>query len=185
MLGLPRGGVPVAAVVAKALGLRLEVLVVRKIGLPWQPELALGAVGENSTVALNTDVVRDGGVGPAELDELIRKTAQEVDEVAARLRDRAGPPDVIGRAVIVVDDGVATGATARAAADVLRGMAASRVILATPVAAVSSSESLRSCFDEVICVSTPVGFGSVGEHYEQFEQVSVERVRQLLEASPA
>jgi putative phosphoribosyl transferase len=185
VLGLPRGGVPVAAAVAQALGVRLDVLVVRKIGLPWQPELALGAVGENGAVALNADVVRAGGLGPEELDGLIRQTSQEVDEVAARLRDGAGPPDLIGRAVIVVDDGVATGATARAAADVLRGMAAGPVILATPVAALSSSETLRSCFDEVICVSTPVGFGSVGQHYEQFEQVSVARVRQLLEESVA
>lgn len=181
VLGLPRGGVPVAAVVAQALGVRLDVLVVRKVGLPWQPELALGAVGERGAVALNADVVRAGGVGQEELDELIRRTSEEVDEVAAQLRDGAGPPDVIGRAVVVVDDGVATGATARAAADVLRGMAAGPVILATPVAALSSSVSLRSCFDEVICVSTPVGFGSVGQHYEQFEQVSIARVRQLLQ----
>jgi len=185
VLGLPRGGVPVAAVVAQALGARLDVLVVRKIGLPWQPELALGAVGENGAVALNADVVRAGGVGQEQLDELIRRTAQEVEEVAAQLRDGAGPPDVIGRAVIVVDDGVATGATARAAADVLRGMAAGPVILATPVAALSSADRLRSCFDEVICVSTPVSFGSVGQHYEQFEQVSVARVRQLLAGSPS
>jgi len=185
VLGLPRGGVPVAAVVAQALGVPLDVLVVRKIGLPWQPELALGAVGENGAVALNADVVRAGGLGREELDELIRLTSQEVDEVAAQLRDGAGPPEVTGRTVIVVDDGVATGATARAAADVLRGMAAGPVVLATPVAPLSSSESLRSCFDEVICVSTPVGFGSVGQHYEQFEQVSVTRVRQLLEGSTA
>jgi predicted phosphoribosyltransferase len=185
VLGLPRGGVPVAAAVAQALGVSLDVLVVRKIGVPWQPELALGAVGEHGAVALNADVVRAGGVGPEELDELIRKTVQEVDEVAAQLRGGAGPPDLIGRTAIVVDDGVATGATARAAADVLRGMAAGPLILATPVAALSSSERLRSCFDEVICVSTPVGFGSVGQHYEQFEQVSIARVRQLLGGSPA
>jgi predicted phosphoribosyltransferase len=185
VLGLPRGGVPVAAVLAQALGVPLEVLVVRKIGLPWQPELALGAVGEHGAVALNADVVRAGGMGHEELDELIRQTVQEVDEVAAQLRGGAGPPDVIGRAAIVVDDGVATGATARAAADVLRGMAAGPLIFATPVAALTSSEMLRSCFDEVICVSTPVGFGSVGQHYEQFEQVSIARVLQLLEGSPA
>jgi putative phosphoribosyl transferase len=170
--------------VAQALALPLDVLVVRKIGVPWQPELALGAVGDHGALALNDDVVLAGGMAPDELDELIRRAAHEVDQVAAQLRVVKSPPDVSGRTVILVDDGVATGATARAAASVLRGMASGPVIFATPVAAVSTCESLRSCFDEVICVSTPAPFGSVGQHYEQFEQVSIARVRQLLEGSP-
>jgi predicted phosphoribosyltransferase len=185
VLGLPRGGVPVAARVAQALGVPVDVLVVRKIGVPWQPELALGAVGEQGVVALNEDVVRAGGVGPDELDELIRHAAREVEEVAAELRAASGPPDVTGRVAIVVDDGVATGATARAAAGILRGMASGPVILAAPVAAAATCESLRSCFDDVICVSTPLRFGSVGQHYEQFEQVSIDRVRRLLQETPA
>ena len=185
VLGLPRGGVPVAAVVAHALGVPLDVLVVRKIGVPWQPELALGAVGESGSVALNDGVVSGSGVGGDELDALIRKASREVDEVVAELRPATGPPDVTGRMVIVVDDGVATGASARAAASVLRHRGSGRIILATPVGAPGSCESLSSCFDEVICVLAPRRFGSVGRHYAHFEQVSIGQVRQLLGQPPA
>lgn len=181
VLGLPRGGVPVAAWVADGLGLPLEVLVVRKIGVPWQPELALGAVGENGAVVLNDQVVAAGGVGPDELDELIREAAQKVEDMVAQLRPGRGPPDLRSRMAIVVDDGVATGASARAAASVLRSSGAGPVILAAPVAALSVCKSLRSHFDEVIAVNTPVDFGSVGQHYRHFDQVSTEQVRLLLE----
>jgi putative phosphoribosyl transferase len=184
VLGLPRGGIPVAALVAQALGVRLDVLVVRKIGVPWQPELALGAVGEGGVVVLNDDVLHAGGVGADELDALVRKASHEVADVVAQLRPAAAPPDVAGRLVVVVDDGVATGATARAAASVLRGRGSGPVILAAPVAAQSTCESLRACFDAVICVRTPARFGSVGQHYEQFEQVSIAEVRRLLDQSP-
>jgi putative phosphoribosyl transferase len=185
VLGLPRGGVPVAALVADALGIPLDVLVVRKIGMPWQPELALGAVGENGAVVLNDEVVAAGGVGPDELQALIREAYREVEDIVAQLRPAAGPLEVKDRMVIVVDDGVATGATARAAASVLRGNGAAPVVLATPVAALSVCESLRSRFDEVICLRTPVRFGSVGQHYQHFDQVSITQVRRLLEDSPA
>ena len=173
-----------AALVAQVLGVRLDVLVVRKIGVPWQPELALGAVGEGGVVVLNDDVRQAGGVGADQLDALVRKASREVEDVVAQLRPGAGPPDVAGRTVIVVDDGVATGATARAAASVLRGRGSGTVIFATPVAAQSTCESLRACFDEVICVRTPARFGSVGQHYEEFDQVSITQVHQLLDASP-
>jgi putative phosphoribosyl transferase len=185
VLGLPRGGVPVAALVASVLGVPLDVLVVRKIGVPWRPELALGAVGEGDAVVLNDGVVSASGVGPDELDALIRKASHEVEDIVADLRPARGPSDVTGRTVIVVDDGVATGATARAAASVLRRSGSGPVILATPVAAPSICASLRSCFDEVICLRTPLRFGSVGRHYEQFEPVSIAQVRRLLESSPA
>lgn len=185
VLGLPRGGVPVAALVAAALGAPLDVLVVRKIGVPWQPELALGAVGESGAVVLNDGVVSASGVVRDELDALIRKASHEVEDIVADLRPAAGPPDVTGRMVIVVDDGVATGATARAAASVLRRRGSGPVILAMPVAAPSTCASLWSCFDEVICLETPWRFGSVGRHYEQFEQVSIGEVRRLLGGPPA
>jgi putative phosphoribosyl transferase len=184
VLGLPRGGVPVAALVASALGVPLDVLVVRKIGVPWQPELALGAVGERDVVVLNDGVVSASGVAPDELDALIRKASHEVEDIVAELRPAGGPSEVAGRTVIVVDDGVATGATARAAASVLRRSGSGPVILATPVAAPSICASLRTCFDEVICLQTPLRFGSVGRHYEQFEQVSIAQVRRLLDGSP-
>ena len=185
VLGLPRGGVPVAAPVAEALGVPLDVLVVRKVGVPWQPELALGAVGESGAVALNDRVISASGVGRDELDALIRKASQEVDDIAAELRPATGPLEVTGQMVIVVDDGVATGATARAAASVLRRRGAGSVILATPVGASSTCESLSSCFDEIICLRTPWRFGSVGQHYTSFGQVSITEVRRLLGGSPA
>jgi putative phosphoribosyl transferase len=184
ILGLPRGGVPVAALVAAALSAPLDVLVIRKIGVPWQPELALGAVGEGGAAVLNDGLVSASGVGRDELDALIRKASRDVEQIVAEIRPASGPPDVTGRTVIVVDDGVATGATARAAASVLRQRGSGPVILATPVAAPSTCASLWSCFDEVICLETPWYFGSVGRHYERFAQVSIDEVRRLLGASP-
>jgi putative phosphoribosyl transferase len=185
VLGLPRGGVPVAALVAQALGARLDALVVRKVGVPWQPELALGAVGEGGAVVLNDGVVAESGVGPDELDALIRKASHDVEEIVAELRPAGGPPDLTDRTVIVVDDGVATGATARTASRIVRGRGSGPVILATPVAAPSTCAGLWSFFDEVICLEKPWRFGSVGQHYEQFEQVSIAEVRGLLGASSA
>lgn len=185
VLGVARGGVPVAQRVAGALGLPLDVLVVAKVGMPSQPELALGAVGENGAVVLNDDVVAAGGVGPDELAALIREASQDVEDIVAQLRPVAGPLEVRSRTVIVVDDGVATGATARAAAGVLRQSGAGPLILATPVAVPRVCTSLGSSFDEVICLSTPVRFGSVGHHYISFDQVSITAVRRLLEGSPA
>lgn len=184
VLALPRGGVPVAALVAHALGAPLDVLVVRKIGVPWQPELALGAVGEFGAVVLNDAVVSASGVGSDEIDALIRKASQDVERIVAELRPAAGPPVVTDRTVIVVDDGVATGATARAAARILRGRGAGAVILAAPVGAASTCASLRFCFDEVICPETLWRFGSVGRHYDRFEQVSVQEVHRLLGGRP-
>lgn len=185
VLGLPRGGVPVAALVARALGVRLDVLVVRKIGLPSQPELALGAAGERGAIVLNDDVVHSARLAPDELDGLIRQAAAEVADVASQLRGQGGPPDVRGRMSIVVDDGVATGASARAAASVLASGGAGPLILATPVAALGTCRALRSCFDEVLCLRTPVHFGSVGQFYERFEQVGIGRVRELLAERPS
>jgi len=180
VMGLPRGGVPVAALVAKALGAPLDVLVVRKIGVPWQPELAMGAVGENGAVVLNDGVVSSSGVSPDELESLIGKVSREVEQVVAELRPDGDALDVIDKMVVVVDDGVATGATARAAAGVLRRRGASSVILATATAPPDTCDSLWPCFDDVICVEKPRYFGSVGQHYENFEQVGIEEVRRLL-----
>ena len=185
VLGLPRGGVPVAAVVAQALGAPLDVLIVRKIGVPWQPELALGAVGEGGAVVLNDAVIAASGVRHDQVDALIREASQVVVQIVAELRPEAGPPDLSDRTVIVVDDGVATGATARAAAKIVRSRGSGDVIFATPVGAPSTCSDLRSCFDEVLCLQTPWSFGSVGRHYEHFEQVSIGEVRRLLGGPPA
>lgn len=180
VLALPRGGVPVAAVVARDLGVPMDLLVVRKVGLPWQPELALGAVGEGGRSVLNDAVVAASGVGPDEIDALIRRASRDVEQIVAELRPGAGPAELSARDVIVVDDGVATGATARAAAQIVRSRGAGQVILATPVGAPSTCADLRACFDQVICARTPSPFGSVGRHYEDFDQVSIGEVRRLL-----
>jgi putative phosphoribosyl transferase len=185
VLGLPRGGVPVAALVADALGAPLDVLVVRKIGVPGRLELALGAVGEGGAVVLNDGLVAAIGMRREDVDALVRTTSQEVEATVAQLRGGGRAPDVSGRVVIVVDDGLATGATARAAASTLRSLGSKEIILATPIGAPETCASLRSDFDEVLCLETPRRFGSVGQHYRDFAQVSLGEVRRLLAASPA
>ena len=185
VLGLPRGGVPVAAMVAQALGAPLDVLVVRKIGVPWQPELALGAVGENGEVVLNDSVVAASGMRQDEVKALVGEGCRAVEQVVAELRPGTGPSDLGGWTVIVVDDGVATGATARAAAKIVGSRVPRQVIFATPVGALSTCSDLRSCFDDVLCLETPSPFGSVGQHYAHFDQVSIGEVRRLLGGPPA
>ena len=180
VLGLPRGGVPVAAEVARALHAPLDVLVVRKVGVPWQPELALGAVGEGRAAVLNESVVAACDLPPETLRRLIDRAAAEVARVVSDLRDGSPPLDVEGRTVLVVDDGVATGATARAAAAVLRHRGADHVVLAVPVAAPETAERLGKDYDEVVCVDLPERLGSVGEWYLRFGQVSTAEVRQIL-----
>ena len=180
VLGLPRGGVPVAAEVARALHAPLDVLVVRKVGVPWQPELALGAVGEGRAAVLNESVVAACDLPPETLRRLIDRAAAEVAGVVSDLRDGSPPVDVEGRTVLVVDDGVATGATARAAAAVLRHRGADHVVLAVPVAAPETAERLGKDYDEVVCVDLPERLGSVGEWYLRFGQVSTAEVRQIL-----
>lgn len=187
VVGLPRGGIPVAFEVARALGAPLDVIVVRKLGVPFQPELGMGAVGENGVRVLNEEVMGMAGVGP---EELARVEARERAEVEARARRfRAGRPrvDLAGRTVIVVDDGIATGGTARAALLVARAQGASRVVLAVPVAPSETIEELRGDADDVVCLETPTPFFAIGEWYRDFSQVPDERVSALLAdaAAPA
>jgi putative phosphoribosyl transferase len=180
VLGLPRGGVPVASEVARALGAPLDVIVVRKLGVPFQPELGMGAVGEDGVRVLNEEIVRMAQVEP---DELARVEARERAEVEARARRfRAGRPRVglAGRTAIIIDDGIATGGTARAALQVARAQGASRVVLAVPVAPPETVEALRGDADEVVCLETPTPFFAIGEWYRDFSQVPDERVTALL-----
>jgi len=180
VVGLPRGGVPVAFEVARALGAPLDVIVVRKLGVPFQPELGMGAVGENGARVLNEDLVRMAHVGP---DELARIEARERAEVEARARRfRTGRPrvELAGRTVIVVDDGIATGGTARAALLVARAQGARRVVLAVPVAPPDTVEALRSDADDIVCLEIPTPFYAIGEWYQDFSQVPDERVNALL-----
>ncbi|HEU0181598.1 MAG TPA: phosphoribosyltransferase family protein [Agromyces mariniharenae] len=185
VLGLPRGGVPVADELARALGAPLDVLVVRKLGLPRQPEVAMGAIGERGARVLNDDVLRYGRVRDAELAAVERKERAELESRVARFRGGAAPVDLTGRTAVIVDDGVATGATARVAAVVAKELGAASVVLAMPVGAPDSMAELAGMpeVDEVVCLSTPPGFMAVGMHYLDFRQTSDAEVQQILEAS--
>jgi putative phosphoribosyl transferase len=180
VLGLPRGGVPVAAEVAGALGAPLDVLVVRKLGCPWQPELGLGAVGEDGVTIHNQELIGQAGVEPDELEAVARRERAELERRLRRYRGDRPPQPVAGRTVILVDDGVATGATASAAIRVLRRRGARRVVLAVPVAAPEAVQALRGDADEVVAVETPASLQAIGRHYGDFGQTSDEQVARLL-----
>ena len=181
VVGLPRGGVPVAARVAEALHAPLDVIVVRKLGVPYQPELAMGAVGEDGVRVVNDEIVRLAHVTP---DELLAVEQRELTELAHRAeRFRQGRPRIPleGRHVIVVDDGIATGATARAACAVARAEGAARVTLAVPVAPADWVDRLAGVADDHVAVATPADFRAVGQFYRSFRQTSDEVVVELLD----
>ncbi|MFF0775664.1 phosphoribosyltransferase family protein [Nonomuraea wenchangensis] len=180
VLGLPRGGVPVAFEVAQALGAPLDVIVVRKLGVPFQPELGFGAVGEGGISVINPEVVRTAAVTPAEMATVERGERAEVLRRARRFRGDSAPVDLSGRTVIVVDDGIATGGTARAACQVVRARGAARVILAVPVGTPDTVASLRQDADEVICLETPDALWAIGVWYADFTQTTDEQVVKLL-----
>jgi putative phosphoribosyl transferase len=181
VVGLPRGGLPVAAEVADRLGAPLDIIVVRKIGLPWQPELGIGAVAEGGIRVLNDVLVEEVGIEPIELEAA---TARQRVELARRVHHYRGERSAVpvdGRVVIVVDDGLATGYTARAAIEAIRRGGARRVILAVPVAPEDSVAAMRGVADEVVVVDTPPRFFAIGDFYEDFAQTSDEEVVSLLE----
>ena len=182
VLGLPRGGLPVAFEVAQALGAPLDVIVVRKLGVPFQPELAMGAVGECGARALNEEIVRAAGVSQAEVAAVEKRERVEVDRRARRFRGDRPRVALADRVAVVVDDGIATGATARAACRVARSQGASRVVLAVPVAPPSTVVELRQQA-EVVCLETPVPFRAVGQFYRDFAQISDAEVTRLLAES--
>lgn len=182
VLGLPRGGVPVAAAVATALGAPLDVIVVRKLGVPYHRELAFGAIGEGGVRVINDDVVRRGGLSPSDIATVERAEQTALVRQAEQFRDDRPRLALDGRTAIVIDDGVATGATASAACQVVRAQGAARVVLAVPVAPADTVARLRTQVDEVVCLSTPVLFSAVGEWYRDFSQTSDEEVISLLKA---
>jgi putative phosphoribosyl transferase len=176
VLGLARGGVPVAAEVARALGAPLEVMVVAKLGAPECPEYALGAIAEGGASYVDLDAMREAEVDEDELATLAERRAGEVARRVALYRGGRALPDVAGRTVLVVDDGVATGASARAAARAARERGADRVVLAAPVIAAGSVPELLADFDDVVAVETPEPFLAVGIWYERFGQVPDDEV---------
>jgi putative phosphoribosyl transferase len=185
VIALPRGGVPVAYEVARTLGAPLDVLVVRKLGCPGQPELGLGAIGEGGVRVLNQRLIATVGVTAAQLDEVAREETAELARRVERYRGGREAVPVRGRTVVLVDDGLATGSTARAGIEVLRGHGAAVVILAVPVAPQATVDDLAGIADEVVCLEIPTSFWAVGEHYADFSQTSDREVADLLAAAAA
>ncbi len=185
ILGLPRGGVPVAAELARALDAPLDVLVVRKLGLPHRPEVAMGAIGERGARVLNEDVLAASAVSDDELASVERRERSELESRVARFRGDAEPVELRGRTAIIVDDGVATGATARVASIVAHELGAASVVVAVPVGAADSIADLEAMpdVDEVVCLSTPGDFMAVGLHYTDFRQTTDAEVQELLSAA--
>ncbi|HLU65723.1 MAG TPA: phosphoribosyltransferase [Kofleriaceae bacterium] len=183
VLGLPRGGVPVAFEIASALGAPLDVWVVRKLGVPFQPELGMGALAEGPALYLDRELIAQLGLGDEQVLAVARREQMELERRVARFRRGAPPPDVRGRTVIVVDDGIATGGTTRAAIEGLRARGAGRVVLAVPVASPDVIDRFRSVADEVVCLAMPRHLMAIGAWYDDFRQVSDEQVLDLLEAA--
>ncbi|MFL4902437.1 phosphoribosyltransferase family protein [Streptomyces sp. MMS24-I2-30] len=180
VLGLPRGGVPVAYEVARALDAPLDVLVVRKLGVPWQPELAFGAIGERDVRVLNDDVVADTGLDADELAAVEEAERAELERRVRRYRVARAPEPPAGRTAVIVDDGVATGATAEAACRVVRQAGAARIVLAVPVGPQGTLSRLRNVADQVVCLETPRHLGAVGAWYHDFTQTTDHEVAALL-----
>ena len=185
VLGLPRGGVPVASWVARALGAPLDVIVVRKLGVPFQPELGMGAVGEDGVRVLNPEVMQACGVSQDDLAAVQAREQAAVQARAARYRARRPREPLTGRVAVVVDDGIATGSTARAACQVARALGAARVVLAVPVAPPGWQARIGADADEMVCAETPRGFLAIGQFYARFPQVSDEEVIACLERAAA
>lgn len=179
VLALPRGGVPVGWEVARHLGLPLDIIVARKVGVPWQPELALGAVA-GEAVVLNQDVLRASGLSESELRAAIAREQAEAARRERRYRGERPPPDLHDRVVILVDDGLATGATMRAAVASVAQQEPASIIVAVPVAAPETRDALRQEVDDVVCVLCPEDFLAVGRWYLDFEPTEDEEVEAIL-----
>ena len=183
VLALPRGGVPVGVEVAQALGAPLDVFVVRKLGVPGHEELAMGAIATGGVRVLLPDIFRELRIPPGALEAVTRREEAELARREREFRGGRPPVDVRGKTVIVVDDGLATGSTMRAAIAALRKIEPDRIVVAVPVAAESSAAEIGAIADACVCATMPPGFSSVGLWYEDFRQTEDEEVRDLLAAA--
>jgi putative phosphoribosyl transferase len=186
VLALPRGGVPVAAEVARCLSAPLDLVLVRKIGVPWQPELAVAAVvgGEPPEIVVDEEVQRFSGVGRNEIDEQAKHALAEIDRRRVLYLSGRAPLPLAGATAVVVDDGIATGTTMRAALKALRRRHPARLVLAVPVAPRDTVARLRSEVDDLVCLAEPEPFRAVGLHYDDFHQVEDDEVLAALAATP-
>ncbi len=180
VLALPRGGVPVAYEVAEALNAPLDVFLVRKLGVPGQEELAMGAIASGDVRVLNDQVVQELGISEAQINQVAAKEQQELERRERLYRENLAAPDVQGRTVILVDDGLATGATMRAAIRALRQEQPARIVVAVPISAPETCNEFKAEVDEIICAETPCPFIGVGLWYEDFSQTTDQEVRDLL-----
>jgi len=181
VLALPRGGVPVGYEVAQALNVPLDVYVVRKLGVPGHEELAMGAIARGGVRVLNGSVVQSLGISDETIDSVAARELRELERREGAYRAGRAAPDVEGRTVILVDDGIATGSTMRAAVAALRQLEAARIVVATPAAAASTVREMKPDVDEFVAVITPEEFYGVGQWYEDFSQTTDEEVCELLE----
>jgi putative phosphoribosyl transferase len=185
VLALPRGGVPVAHEVARALDLPLEAFLVRKLGVPGHEELAMGAIAHGGVRVLNPEVLASVGLSGRQVEEAAQRELRTLLDQERRYRGDRAPLELAGMTGILVDDGLATGATMRAATAALRSLGAARIVVAVPVAPLQTGAVLAQEVDEVVCLITPDPFTAVGLWYRDFSPVSDERVRELLESRPA
>jgi putative phosphoribosyl transferase len=185
VFALPRGGVPVAYEVAKELGARLAIFVVRKLGVPGYEELAMGAIASGGVVVLDEGLLQRLGIGRTQIQDAIAREAQELERREEAYDGRRAATKLDGKTVILVDDGLATGSTMRAAATAVRELNPERVVVAVPVAAAETCDEFRDVVDEVVCQVTPAPFHSVGLWYDDFSQTSDDEVRELLDRADA
>jgi putative phosphoribosyl transferase len=180
VLALPRGGVPVGYEVARALDAPLDVFVVRKLGAPGHRELAMGAIASGGVRVLNRDVIGWYGISPTAIEATAREELAELERRERLYREQRDPVEVRGKTVLLVDDGLATGSTMKAAVQAIRQRAPGRIVVAVPVGAPHTCSELQALADEVVCARTPEDFAAVGQFYADFEQTSDAEVRELL-----
>ncbi len=180
VLALPRGGVPVAFELASALNAELDVLPVRKLGVPGQPELAMGAIAPDGALFVDKDTMRAAGVTQAQFDAVRAEEQLELTRREASYRGKRATPEMKGRTAILVDDGIATGSTMQAAIKALHKREPARIIIAVPVAPIGAETGFAEIVDEFVCIAQPALFFSVGQHYADFNQTTDEEVRELL-----